>query len=210
MQLTFNFDEKNIKIEDGRLIITIDSKLESKLLILNQVKLSDVKTGSIIKGKTETEWIVFRHEEDGTTKLLRKNLLDNTIKFDSSCNNFGTSSIRNYLNTKYIKDVESDFGKENLLYHEINLMALNGTLYDSVREKISIPTLDDYRWAVANGIITENINTLWWLATPSSYSSDYVTYVSSNGYVDCYWCGNSGAVRPFISLPSNIFVSLKK
>ena len=210
MQLTFNFDEKNIKIENGKLIITIDSELESKLSILNQVKLSDVKPGSIIKGKTETEWIVFRHEEDGTTKLLRKDLLDNMMKFDSSCNNFGAASIKTILNTEYIKDVESDFGKENLLYHEVNLMALNGTLYDSVREKVSLLTLDDYRWAVANGIITENMDTWWWLATPWSDGSNFVTYVGSNGLVSYYWCSDSGAVRPFISLPSNIFVSLKK
>lgn len=208
MQITFDFNKENIKVENGKLIIIMDSELEKKLSELNKIKLSDVKPGTIIKRNTDTEWIVFRHDEDGSTKLLRKELLDTRMEFDNNTNNFANSKIKRYLNTKYYKEVVLDFEAENILLHSIDLTALNGTYYNSMNMLlVSLLTLDDYRYGVKNGIIPKDLDSLWWLATPWDISSKRIIYVSSDAFVTYSWCDHILCVRPFISVSSDIFVS---
>lgn len=203
--------EANMKVEGGKLIINIDSDLE-RLLGINNVVLSSVEPGKIIKGKTGREYIVFKHEASGTTQILRKDLLEDNIVFDDDSNNLETSSLLNYLNTTYIKEVEEDFGAENIIEHETNLLSLDGLDdYGTIKSKISLLTLDDYRCGRKNKVITENMERAWWLATPDStpsgYSARYVRCVDSGGsvyYGGCVW---AWGVRPFFSLKSSIFVS---
>lgn len=203
--------EANMKVEGGKLIINIDSDLE-RLLGINNVVLSSVEPGKIIKGKTGREYIVFKHEASGTTQILRKDLLEDNIVFDDDSNNLETSSLLNYLNTTYIKEVEEDFGAENIIEHETNLLSLDGLDdYGTIKSKISLLTLDDYRCGRKNKVITENMERAWWLATPDStpsgYSARCVRCVGSGGDVCYYGCDWDCGVRPFFSLKSSIFVS---
>ena len=211
MQITVN--ETNMKIEGKKLIINIDSDLE-RLLGINTVVLSSVEPGKVIKGETGREYIVFRHEETGATQILRKDLLDGDMVFDDDNNNFGTSSLLAYLNTTYIKEVEEDFGAENIMNHETDLLSLDGLDdYGIINTKISLRTLDDYRYGRKNKIVTDDADfeCAQWLATPDSTPSGYSTrgvrYVRSFGYVDCGGCDWVCGMRPFFSLKSSMFVS---
>lgn len=209
MQITVK--ETDMKIVGGNLVININADLE-KALGLNKMVLSSVKPGDIILGDTGTEWIVFRHDEDGTTKLLRKNLLTENRKFDSECNNFAVSGINDYLNTTYSKEVENDFGSENVKYQDIDLLSLDGLEdYGTCRVKIALLTIDDYRYGRRNGIIKKNMPRWWWLltpnSTPSGWLSSFVRCVFGGGFVGYDGYGCSGGVRPFCSIQSSIFVS---
>lgn len=213
MQISVN--KTNIKVENGKLIIDIDSNVE-RLLGINDVVLSSIAPGRIIKGKTGREYIVFRHKESGSTQILRKDLLEDNIVFDDNSNNFGTSSLLKYLNTIYIKEVEEDFGTENIMEHETDLLSLDGLDdYGTIKSKVSLRTLDDYRYGRKNKIVTDDadLGRAQWLATPNSTPSGngthFVQCVSSSGgvnYGDCDWCYG---VRPFFSLKSSIFVSCR-
>lgn len=210
MQITVN--ETDMQIKDDKLIININSDLE-KVLNSNKMVLSSVKVGDIIMGKSGTKWIVFRHNEDGSTNLLRDDLLQDDRIFDENSNDFSESDIDKYLNVDYIKEVEADFGKENILYQNIDLTSLDGlTDYGVYRTKIGLPTIDDYRYGRKSEIIKNNMSRSWWLSTsdstPSGIGSSCVQYVGSGGsvdYGDCSWSGRG--VRPFLSVSSSIFVS---
>lgn len=166
MQITVN--ETDMQIKDGKLIININSDLE-KVLNSNKMVLSSVKVGDIINGKSGTKWIVFRHNEDGSTNLLRDDLLQDSKIFDGNSNNFAQSDIDKYLNVDYIKEAEADFGKENILYQNIDLTSLDGmTDYGVCRTKIGLPTIDDYRYGRKSEIIKSNMSRPWWLATSDS------------------------------------------
>ena len=43
MQITFDFNKENIKVENGKLIIIMDSELEKKLSELNKIKFIPLK-----------------------------------------------------------------------------------------------------------------------------------------------------------------------
>lgn len=210
MQITVN--ETDMQIKDGKLIININSDLE-KILNSNKMVLSSVKVGDVITGKSGTKWIVFRHNEDGSTNLLRNDLLQDNKIFDENSSDFAKSDIVKYLNVDYIKEAEADFGKENILYQNIDLTSFDGTTdYGVCRTKIGLPTIDDYRYGRKRKIIKKNMSRPWWLSTsdstPSGVGTSFVQCVNSGGdvyYYNCRW--RDGGVRPFLSVSSSILVS---
>lgn len=212
MQITVN--EANMKVENGQLIIKIDSNIE-KLLGVNKVELSSVEPGQIIKSMIGIEYIVLEQLGNGATKVIRKDLLPDSKKFDSENNNFATSSLNKYLNGEFYKnEIISGFGDNAVVEQSLNLLSLDGLDdYGTFRVKIGLLTIDDYRKYRKN-CLKENLDSWWWLSTPDStpsgYSADYVQCVVSDGGVGCdgYCCG--GSVRPFFVLKSDIFVSTVK
>ena len=205
-------EEANMKVENGRLIIEIDSNLE-KLLGIRKTELSKVNVGDVIKSATDIEYIVLEHLENGTTRVIRKDIMTNQMKFDNTRNNFAISSIRKYLNDDYFKnEIIPGFGESNVVEHEVDLLSLDGfDDYGKCSVKVGLLTIDDYRKYHKN-CLKENLDTYWWLSTPDSTPSGYgdccVQYVNGNGgvgYGDCIW---DGGVRPDLILKSNIFVSL--
>ncbi|WP_342759498.1 DUF6273 domain-containing protein [Kineothrix sedimenti] len=203
MQITVN--ETDMKIEGNRLVININSDL-GKVLGLNKVVLSSVKPGDIINDK----YIVLEHFESGATAVIRKELLEKTMDFGDSNNDWRSSNVRNYLNNEYLKDVEKEFGADSIVEHMVDLLSMDGLDdYGSSRDKISLLTIDQYR--KYRKILGDNMKNWWWLATPDStpsgWSTGYVRCVDSSGGVcyDGYIC--DGGVRPFFILKSSIFVS---
>lgn len=181
---------------------------------LNKRELISCNPGSIITGNTETNWIVYRHDSDGTTKLLRRYLLDKHMSFSMTSNNFVGSNVEKYLNTHYIKECMRDFEEENILWQNVDLISLTGyTDYGTHRTKIIVPTFDDYRFGIKNGIIKEHMAEAWWLSTADTVTKDdkhlccslYVTEYGTIGSFD-YDCVDL-CLRPMISVPSTILVS---
>lgn len=207
--MKIDVNEADVTIKGGKLIINIDSDIE-KILNANKVKLSALKPGEIFKGSSDIEYIVLEHFTFGTA-ILRKELLDKAMPFGDD-NNWEKSSIKKFLNTEYLKELEQEFGEYNIISHVVNLLSLDG-LDDyeiSRNNKVSLLTIDQYR--KYRKIIGDNMPRAWWLSTPDStpsgYGASYVRCVNSGGGVrgggaDWYdW-----AVRPFCILESNIFVS---
>lgn len=139
MQITVN--ETDMQIKDGKLIININSNLEN---VLNSKKmvLSSVKPGNIINDK----YIVLEHFADGTTAVIRKDLLDDVMKFGESNNDWRESNIRKCLNNDYLKEIESEFGENNIVEHTTNLFSMDGLDdYGICRDKVGLFDIDQYR-----------------------------------------------------------------
>ena len=216
--MNLNISKENVKIEGNNIVIEITDELKENLKgILNISKklLKDCQIGEVVTDNIGVKWIVIRHDEDGTTKLWRKELLPETRRFDKESNNFYGSEIQGFLNAEYIKYVKEGFGKENLCIQEVDLTSLDGlTTYGVCKCPIRLGGIDEYRAARKKGLFREKNSNQFWLDTPDStdegYSASYVQVVYCDGYVYydcCNWNGYS--VRPFISLKSDIFVSVE-
>ena len=216
--MNLNISKENVKIEGNNIVIEITDELKENLKgILNISKklLKDCQIGEVITDNIGVKWIVIRHDEDGTTKLWRKEVLPDTQRFDKENNNFNSSEIQDYLNIDYIGEVEEGFGKENLCIQEVDLTSLDGlTTYGVCKCPIRLGGIDEYRAARKQGLFREKNSNPFWLDTPDStnegYSASNVQVVDYDGdvdYGDCDW--DDCSVRPFISLKSNIFVSVE-
>lgn len=216
--MNLNISKENVKIEGNNIVIKITEELKESLKgILNTSEklLKDCKIGEVVTDNIGVKWIVIRHDEDGTTKLWRKELLPETRRFDKESNNFYGSEIQGFLNAEYIKYVKEGFGIENLCIQEVDLISLDGlATYGVCKYPIRLGGIDDYRAARKQGLFREKNSSPFWLDTPDStdegYSASGVQVVGCRGSVgcsDCYWDGCS--VRPFISLKSNILVSVE-
>lgn len=217
--MNLNISKENVKIKGNTIVIKITDELKESLKgILNTSEklLKDCKIGEVVTDNIGVKWIVLRHDENGTTKLWRKELLPETRRFDKKSNNFNGSEIQDYLNIDYIEEVEEGFGIENLCTQGVDLTSLDGlTIYGVCKCKVRLGGIDDYRNARKQGLFREKNNNPFWLDTPYStnlegYNASDVQFVRYDGSVFCYGCDWGGySVRPFISLKSNIFVSVE-
>lgn len=216
--MNLNISKENVKIEGNNIVIEITDELKENLKgILNISKklLKDCQIGEVVTDNIGVKWIVIRHDEDGTTKLWRKELLPETRRFDKESNNFYGSEIQGFLNAEYIKYVKEGFGKENLCIQEVDLTSLDGlTTYGVCKCPIRLGGIDEYRAARKKGLFREKNSNPFWLDTPDStnegYSDSAVQFVNYSGSVSCGGCRWNGySVRPFISIKSNIFVSVE-
>lgn len=198
------------------IVVTVDGSSENIKIIIDLVKqgvmLSTLKPGQIFKGKTGAEYILL-NIEDGKVEVIKKDLLPDTMDFGNN-NNFNESKIDNYLNNTYIKELEEDFGEENIIENEFDLLSMDGfNDYGKVKRKVGLLDFNRYR-KYHNIALKENMPNWWWLidpdSTPSGYGSGDVQCVSSDGIVRYDWCDGVGAVRPFFFLKSSIFVSYKE
>ena len=216
--MNLNISKENVKIEGNTIVIKITDELKESLKgILNISKklLKDCQIGEVITDNIGVKWIVIRHDEDETTKLWRKELLPETRRFDKESNNFYGSEIQGFLNAEYIKYVEEGFGNENLCIQEVDLTSLDGlTTYGICKCPIRLGGIEEYRNARKQGLFKEKNSNPFWLDTPDStnegYSASGVRIVCYSGDVDycsCSW--DVCSVRPFISLKSDIFVSVE-
>lgn len=206
MQITVK--EADMYIKDGKLIININSDLE-KVINSNKMVLSSVKVGDIINDK----YIVLEHFADGTTAVIRKDLLENSMKFGDDNNDWRQSVVRKYLNNDYLREIEAEFGKDNIVEHTTNLFSMDGLDdYETCRDKVGLLDIDQYR--KYRKVLGKNMDSWWWLltpdSTPSGWSTRYVRCVDEGGGVGYFGYVFSGSVRPFCILKSSIFVSCKK
>lgn len=206
MQITVN--ETDMQIKDGKLIININSDLE-KVLNSNKMVLSSVEVGDIINDK----YIVLEHFADGTTAVIRKDLLEDTMEFGDSNNDWREGNVRKYLNNNYLKEIEKEFGEDNIVEHTTNLLSMDGLDdYGMYCDKVGLLDIDQYR--KYRKVLSKNMDRWWWLltpnSTPSGWSAQHIQCVDDDGGVNCNDYDYSGSVRPFCILKSNIFVSCNK
>ena len=122
---------------DGVIQVIIEKKMDVNLLSL--------KVGDIFN-MDNVEYIVLEQLEGNQTAIIRKEVLEESMKFDSDNNNWKTSSIRRYLNDEYLREIENVFGRERIIEHIVDLLSLEGLDdYGVSTHKVSFLTIDQYR-----------------------------------------------------------------
>ena len=154
------------------------------------------------------KWIVLDKTENGYLCLAER--LKDKMQFDSSCNDWKESNLREYLNTDFYEKLGSEIGKDNILTFERDLLSLDGqTEYGTCKDKVSLISLDEYR--KYRPMIPNTGDYSWWTITPDSTKCNGITtgvrVVSSSGYINYDNYNFYSGVRPFCILKSNIFVS---
>lgn len=136
--------------------------------------------------------------------------LEERMVFDVNVNKWHESSLRNYLNTEFLKLLSDEIGEDNIIPFERNLLSLDGqTEYGTCEDKVSLITVDEYR--KYRNLIPNTNDYWWWLITPwSTPCNEYkttVAVVSSSGGVRHNGCHYGCGVRPFCIFSSSIFES---
>lgn len=155
-------------------------------------------------------WKILEITEKGYACLADK--LEERMKFDSSCNNWQASGLRNYLNVEFYKLLADTIGEENIIPFERDLLSMDGqTEYGTCKDKVSLLTVDEYR---KHRALIPNANYWWWMITPDSTKCNddttWVRVVAPSGNIDLgNFYGNFG-VRPFCIFSSAIFESEEK
>lgn len=195
-------EKVNVEVNEinGSIQIVIDVPPAGK-------ELSSLKPGEVFK-KNGTEYIVCEHFENGSTAIIRKECLEDGMEFGDT-NNWVESGIRKFLNGQYLKNISDDFGRDNILDHEVDLLSLDGyDDYGRTTDKVSVLTVDQYR---KYHKFIGNIDRWNWLATPYSTPSGTgasdVQVVYGSGCVDWRYSDGRDSVRPFFLLKSSISVS---
>lgn len=170
----------------------------------------EIRPGSIhIIGAAE--WIALESFSDGTTALLRKDLLERDMIFGENCD-WRSSKIREWLNRGFLYTLKLDVGEENIVPFSRNLISMDGLdTFGVCEDSVSLLTMDEYRKYHRLLGLNPEYRTWWWICTPfSTEENGYnrnVCCVNSDGGV-CYdVCDVGNGVRPFILLKSSVLTS---
>lgn len=169
--------------------------------------LAEIKIGETFK-VADIEFIK-TGEENGQVTAVAKNSPFYTT-FGNS-NNYAESEVKKKLENDILPRIEEAVGAENVIEHEVDLTALDGSdEYGKVKCKISLPTLDWFRknHELAKKIFVDKWS---WLITPWStkkYGWEYsVLCVSPVGrFCNVSSSYDGSGVRPFIVFASSISV----
>lgn len=153
------------------------------------------------------KWTILEITENGYICMADK--LEGTRKFDSSCNDWKPSDLRNYLNTEFYDMLAAEIGAENIIPFERNLLSMDGqTEYGTCEDKVSLINVDEYR---KYRKYIPNAGYYFWTITPDSTKCNkdttFVRVVSPSGRILNYGCNYSIGVRPFCIFSPAIFES---
>lgn len=207
-KMKITIDKANVTIEDGKVIIDIDSAQINNILNIGKVQLSTLKPKDVFKIGDE-EFIVLEQTDAGT-KVISKQFAYCNMKF-GDCADWKQSPIRTLLNGEYYNKISKLVGANNIIPMERDLTSLDGLDdYGTCTDKITLLSASEYAKYHKTLGLKSNYPDWWWTITPASTpSNDYsrsVCYVYSNGILDWRGCGYCYGVRPFLTLDSSIFV----
>lgn len=119
------------------------------------------------------KWVALEHEASGRTLCLRLDLIPNKPFDENNCNNFATSSSKEWMNGPYLDNlIDAVKGPNAFLQTELDLTADDGLKdYGTCTVTIFSLTVDQYQ---RNRDVIPNADDWWWLST--AYST------ASNGY----------------------------
>lgn len=117
-----NKAEKDLNITvnnvDGNIQIIINTKKTN-------IDLLALKAGETFK-VNNVEYIVLEQLDGNQTAVIRKELIEDEMEFDSDNNDWRTSSIKKFLNGEYLEEIENVFGKDRIVEHVVDLLSLDG------------------------------------------------------------------------------------
>ena len=129
------------------------------------------------------EWITLDNNVDGgVLAIMASSWNGEEYRFDEDCcNNYAKSSLRR----KLLNELLPVLGEDNLIPHEVNLVADNGDdRYGTVTDRVFILSCDEYRKYRKNVPLLPE----WmWTCTPwyitDSGNSGNVRYVGADGFL---------------------------
>lgn len=189
------------------------TELGKKLATLNEAyeqlrkKYQNPEVGNTVE-VAGIKWLVLDKLEKGYL-VISEEFYGEDKAFDNNKNDWKTSSLRYYLDTKLRKEIEEDVGEDALVKFDRDLTSMDGqTEYGICEDYVSIITFDEYR---KYRKLLPNTGDYWWTLTPDSTTcnddSRWVRVVSPRGYVNDYVCNYSNGVRPVCIFSSSIFES---
>ena len=193
--------KKNLKYFENEL-----SRLNKEFADYKKKYIGTPEIGKVIE-LAGMDWLILDKTEKGYFAIL--NGFDGKRTFDSASNNWISSKLRNELNTRFLKKITDELGKDAVIEFDRDLLSMDGqTEYAHCKDKISILTVDEYR---KYRKILPNMDKWWWLLTPwSTPANDYSTtiaIVSPSGDFNGFNCNFESGVRPVCIFSSSIFES---
>ena len=142
------------------------------------------------------EWITLDNNVDGgVLAIMASSWNGEEYRFDEDCcNNYAKSSLRR----KLLNELLPVLGEDNLIPHEVNLVADNGDdRYGTVTDRVFILSCDEYRKYRKNvPLLPEWMWTCTpWYITNSGYSN-HVRFVDADGRLNSYYASNAYGVAP--------------
>ena len=194
LQQQFNDLKKRVSILEGN----SKRKINVEPKAGNQFELAGLK------------WKILDVLDLGCMCLAEK--LEKSMTFDSNCNDWRTSGLRQYLNNDFLRKLEKEIGEENIIEFERDLLSVDGQKeYGKCKDKVSMLTLDEYRKYRS---LIPNEEYYWWLLTPwSTPRNEYykwTTVVLPSGLICCNCCISCYGVRPVCIFSPSIFESKEK
>lgn len=189
LQQQFNDLKKRVNILEGNSKRKIDVEPKAG----NQFVLAGLK------------WKILDVLDLGCMCLAEK--LEKSMTFDSKCNDWRTSELRQYLNNDFLRKLEKEIGEENIIEFERDLLSADGQKeYEKCKDKVSMLALDEYRKYRS---LIPNEEYYWWLLTPWSTPHNgyykWMAVVVPSGNVVYGVCRNSFGVRPVCIFSPSIF-----
>lgn len=142
------------------------------------------------------EWITLDNNVDGgVLAIMASSWNGEEYRFDEDCcNNYAKSSLRR----KLLNELLPVLGEDNLIPHEVNLVADNGDdRYGTVTDRVFVLSCDEYRKYRKNVPLLPE----WmWTCTPwyitDSGHSNYVRDVDTDGNLNNYFANYASGVAP--------------
>lgn len=154
------------------------------------------------------KWLVLDKLEKGYL-VISDDFYGKSRKFDADCNNWGSSDMRQELNTELRRKIEEAVGEGGLLKFTRDLLSMDSqTEYGSCEDYVSLISVDEYR---KYRKLLPNTERWWWTLTPDSTpcnnDSKWLRVVSPSGNIYGNNYGNCNGVRPVCIFSSSIFES---
>lgn len=157
------------------------------------------------------KWLVLDKLEKGYL-VISDEFYGKSREFDTDCNNWDSSDLRQELNTELRRKIEEAVGEGGLLKFTRDLLSMDGqTEYGSCEDYVSLISVDEYR---KYRKLLPNTGEWWWTLTPDSTKcnddTSYIRVVSPSGGVRSDDYISSRGVRPVCIFSSSIFESYEE
>lgn len=157
------------------------------------------------------KWLVLDKLEKGYL-VISDEFYGKSREFDTDCNNWDSSDLRQELNTELRRKIEEAVGEGGLLKFTRDLLSMDGqTEYGSCEDYVSLISVDEYR---KYRKLLPNTGEWWWTLTADSTKcnddTSYIRVVSPSGNINDDDYSNGGGVRPVCIFSSSIFESYEE
>ena len=158
------------------------------------------------------KWVVLEHDHAGRTLCLRLDLIPNKPFDENNCNNFATSSSKEWMNGPYLDNlIDAVKGPNAFLQTELDLTADDGLKdYGTCTVTIFSLTVDQYR---RNRDVIPLVDDWYWLSTAYSTAANGYEHsarlVGDDGTLNRYDASyGSLGLRPACYLDSDLLISV--
>ena len=179
-------------------------------------RVERLKPGTIINYAKE-KFVVLGERNGGVFCLLAQSKDD--VEFydgnEKPYNDYRKSKLRATVEGRFLTRLfENGASMDDLVPYDLDLSETDGSDGYGVLQNVLAAPLTLWDYGKYKGVIPNNEDGAWWLATPlwaprspDTHNSGGVWVVSSDGVCGSRWCDYTSGVRPAIVLNSSLLVS---